>query len=87
MRKGIKLWEFFSSEPQAMRAWVAESEDPRARGEWLSEDKYREGGYLPNFGELPVMKVIAQYVGSVPLDIDRLPPVDRERIRKLLKED
>jgi hypothetical protein len=81
MRKGIHRGYKSNADKEPKRAWVAEA--PGGAGEWLSEAEYRAGGYSPDFDSLPVL--ITEILGHGPVDIDALPPEDREYVRKYLE--
>jgi len=82
VRRGIHRGFKSKADQQPRRAWVADA--PGEAGEWLSEDEYRAGGYSPDFDSLPVL--VVQHLGSVPLDVDELPPGEREYVRRQLKD-
>jgi hypothetical protein len=81
VRKGIHRGYKSNAEKEPRRAWVAEA--PGEAGEWLSEAEYRTGGYSPDFDSLPVL--VAEILGRGPVDIDALPPDEREYLRDYLK--
>ena len=81
MRKGIHRGLKLTADQEPNRAWVAEAAG--GAGEWLSEAEYRAGGYSPDFDSLPVL--VVKLVGSGPVDVDALPPEDREYVRQYLE--
>jgi hypothetical protein len=78
MRKGIHRGYKLNADEEPKRAWVAEVAG--GAGEWLSEAEYRAGGYSPDFDRLPVL--VTEILGHGPVDVDALPPEEREYLRK-----
>jgi hypothetical protein len=81
VRKGIHRGYKSNIEKEPRRAWVAEA--PGEAGEWLSEADYRAGGYSPDFDSLPML--VTEILWSGPIDIDALPPDEREYVREFLE--